>query len=237
MASMGSSVSTNYVSAEQIEDIVRQLKDVLSVRVAVSQDGQIEELHVLANARRAPKQVARDVELAVMAQLGVKLDYKKISIAQAQPKARGNGNGGTGNGIAALSPRFRLCDVAMSIQKNRAEATVSLKREDQVNVGLASGHASSGNQLRLVASATLRAIENTGSEDGDLFLEELDASITLANRPLVVVLVSTISERGEEYLTGSAMICHDLTKAVANATMSAVNRRVSTVSMFEEELS
>ena len=64
-----------YVSAEQIEDVVRQLKDVVSVRAVLNSLGRIEELHVLVNARRAPKQVARDIESGLLAHLGVEIDY------------------------------------------------------------------------------------------------------------------------------------------------------------------
>ena len=82
-----------YVSAEQIEDVVRQLKDIVSTRAVLGPSGRIDELHVLVNPKRAPKQIARDIESALRAHLDVSLDYKKISIAQVQGRAALGGGG------------------------------------------------------------------------------------------------------------------------------------------------
>lgn len=73
-----------YTSAEQIEDVVRQLKDVISARAVLGTNGSMQELHVMTSSKRAPKLVARDIESALSAHLGMTVDYKKISIAQTR---------------------------------------------------------------------------------------------------------------------------------------------------------
>ena len=43
--------------------------------------GEVSEIHVLAQAGLSPKQVVRNVESALLAHLGVKIDHRKISVA------------------------------------------------------------------------------------------------------------------------------------------------------------
>lgn len=210
-----------YVSAEQIEDVVRQLKDIVSVRAVLGPLGRVDELHVLVNPRRAPKQVARDIESGLRAHLGVEIDYRKISIAQVQSRSALNGN-------SAERSRLRFCDVSMTISGARAEATVHLRRDEVLYTGSAVGHASNHNQLRLIAAAALRAVENTGSEDGAMVVEDLATQVPLAGRTAVTVLVSALgSAKGEELMTGCALVRQDVWKAVVNATLDAVNRRMT----------
>src|SRR5579862_405769 len=225
---------TSYVSAEQIEDVIRQLKDVVSVRALLAPSGSIEELHVLVNARRAPKQVTRDIESALIAHLGIPLDYKKISIAQAQPRSPLSGAVAplaVAPGSSPAQSRLRIADVSLLIHGTRAEATVHLQRDEQVFTGSASGHASSHNQLRLIATAAIRAVENKQGEDGTMVVEDVSGNVGLAGRNAVVVLVSVISDRGEEHLTGCALVRQDLWKAAVSATLDAVNRRMATQSI------
>lgn len=224
------STSRRYVSAEQIEDTVRQLKDVVSVRAVLGASGRVDELHVLVHPKRAPKQVARDIESAVRAHLDFVLDYKKISIAQVQGRAPSAGGGPSG------LPRLTFSDVALTVNGSRAEAAVHLRRGDSVHTGMASGHASGYNQLRLIATAAIRAVEDSGGDDGTMVVEDLQTDIPLAGRKAVLVLISALAPaKGEELLTGSALIRQDTWKAVVNATLDAVNRRVS-LAFLEEEI-
>lgn len=220
--------SRRYVSAEQIEDVVRQLKDIVSTRAVLGPSGRIDELHVLVNPKRAPKQIARDIESALRAHLDVSLDYKKISIAQVQGRAA---LGGGGAGL----PRLRFTDVSLTVTGSRGEAVVHLRREDAVYTGMAAGHASSHNQMRLIATATIRAVEDAHDQDGTMVVEDLQTDVALAGHKAVTVLVSALTSlKGEELLTGSALIRHDAWKAVVNATLNAVNRRVSLIFTEDE---
>ncbi len=221
--SAANSASPRYVSAEQIEDVVRQLKDVVSTRAVLGPMGRIDELHVLVNAKRAPKQIARDIESALRAHLDVLLDYKKISIAQVQGRAA---LGGAAAGSGRI--RLRFADVSLTVTGSRAEAVVHLKRDDALFAGSSMGHASGYNQLRLIATAAIRAVEDSRDQDGTMVVEDLQTEVSLAGRKAVVVLVSALAPpKGEELLTGSALIRQDVWKAVVNATLDAVNRRVS----------
>lgn len=207
------------IASADIEAVIRSLNNVLSARVVTGKGGVIEEIHVLTDSSRMPKQVVRDVESALMAQFGIELDHKKVSVAQTQD----------GKQLRFSDMRLKFSDVAISLNGAKSQATVRLTHNGDIYTGTATGHSSSHNQLRLIATATLRAVENCQAADGKLVLEDVTASVNLSGRTIVVVLATILTERGEDALTGSAIVKQDLWKAVVNATLDAVNRRMGAI--------
>src|SRR5256884_6721543 len=67
---------------KRLENLITGLTGVLSARVVVTPLGEVSEIHVLTTNDMQPKQVVRNIESALMAQLGVKIDHRKISVAQ-----------------------------------------------------------------------------------------------------------------------------------------------------------
>ncbi len=72
------------VSVEDIEELLTKLPGVHRARVTVNDMGYIEEVHVLATDRRAPKQVVRDIESLLAAKWAIRVDHKRISVAQVR---------------------------------------------------------------------------------------------------------------------------------------------------------
>lgn len=200
-----------------VESVICRLRDVISARIVSGDDGEIEEIHVLTEASRAPKQVVRDIESAVMAKLGVQLDHRKVSVAQLQGNAKRE------------QGRLKFSDVSISLDGNRAEATVHLGRDGVVYTGTATGLSSSSSQMKLIATATLRAVEDAGAADGTMVVEDMTTGVNLAGKNIVVVLINLVTNRGDDYLTGSAVVRQDLWKAVVNATLDAINRRATLI--------
>ena len=64
------------------ENLLTSLEGILSARVVTSPLGEVSEVHILAQAGLQPKQLVRNIESALLAQLGLKVDHRKISIAQ-----------------------------------------------------------------------------------------------------------------------------------------------------------
>ena len=63
------------------ESLIATLQSVVSVRIVASENGVVDAVHVLVSGELTPKQVVRNVESALMAQLGMKIDHRKISVA------------------------------------------------------------------------------------------------------------------------------------------------------------
>lgn len=207
------------VDLVEVESAISQLRDVISARVIANDGGVIDEIHVLTESTRPPKQIVRDIESALMARLGIQIDHKKVSVAQVQ------GNHKFERG------RLKFSDVAISVNGSKAEAAVHLSNNGTMFTGTSSGHSSAHSQLRLIATATLRAVEDAGAADGTMVIEDLSAGTALAGKTIVVVVTNMITDRGEDLLSGSAVVKQDLWKAVVNATLDAVNRRLSVASI------
>ena len=210
------------VDLKQLESAINQLREVISARVLADESGVIEEIHVLTSSARSPKQIVRDIESALIAKLGVQIDHKKVSVAQVQ-----------GNQRAADRGRLKFSDVAISVNGSKSQATVHLSNNGSIYTGKAEGHSSAHSQLRLIATAALRAVEDSGATDGAMVIEDLTASTALAGKTVVVVITNMMTDRGEDLLSGSAIVKQDLWKAVVNATLDAVNRRLSVATTEE----
>jgi hypothetical protein len=70
------------------EELISTLPGVLSVRVVPGFSGDVEEIHVLATSEVVPKNMVRNIESALIAQLGLRVNHRKISIAQSLDPAR-----------------------------------------------------------------------------------------------------------------------------------------------------
>ena len=64
------------------ETLLQSLEGVLSARVVTTPLGEVSEVHILAKHGTGAKQIVRNVESALLAQLGLKVDHRKISVAQ-----------------------------------------------------------------------------------------------------------------------------------------------------------
>ncbi len=65
-----------------VEEIVSKLPGVHGARIVNDEDGEMVEIHVLADVSKPAKQLVRDIETAIFAASGVKIDRKIVSIAQ-----------------------------------------------------------------------------------------------------------------------------------------------------------
>ena len=202
----------------EAESVICQLKDVISSRVVMDSAGGVEEIHVFTESVRPPKQVVRDIESALMAELGMEIDHRRVSVAQIQ--------GAVQTESRLHQARLKFSQVSLSLHGSCAEAAVRLSKGDEIYVGTAEGQSSSHGQMRLIATATLKAVEDSGAHDGMLVIEDIQ-TMNLSGRNVVIMLLSMTNDRGEEYLSGSAVVKQDLWKAVVNATLNAVNRRLS----------
>ena len=211
----GMSVGKLCYSAKDYEDTIKKIKDVLAARVVLLDNGEIDEIHVLAGPGRLPKHIVRDVESAIMAAFGVQIDRRKISIAQVN---------------ADESPedrrRIRLTKVAIVAGADLAEVEVHLSLGDAKVVGTASGVPTPTGWLRLAADATVMALSQLLSPRYALSVNHV--AVTDSKRvKIAIVSVSLVGESSEQILSGSCPVSYDEREAVVKATLDAVNRRFS----------
>lgn len=212
------------VTEDEVERAVRRLKSVLSVRVTVGEGGAIEEIHVLIDENRNPKQVARDIEAALVNDLGLRVDHRKISIAQVRTDVLPS---------AERAPRVRLGRITLSVDGNQVQSEVALLHDGRQTIGTAVSPRVRSNQAELVARATLDAVRSVLREQGggaalvDVDLRAVEEwSVNGTAGEVLGVRVCWIRNGVDEELTGAAPVRNDAWKAAAAATLDAVNRRL-----------
>lgn len=206
------------------DEFIRQIKGVISAKVITNSAGEILEVHVLAGSDRSPKQVVRDIESVFMVNHDICIDHKKISVAQLRD-AGTDGIGESKSASNGFPQRPRIAGVTMLSGGRTAEARVLLDIRGNQFEGSAAGPGTSSNKLRLIAQATLSALESTIEESGNFLIEDVSI-ITISGSHAVVASVALITNYGEERLIGAAFVNSDEREASVKATLAAVNRRM-----------
>ena len=222
---------------EDVERALTGLKDVRSARIVTNDAGGILEIHVVADTARSAKMVARDVESILVAKIGLSIDHRKISVAQvegeetaeagptSQAEARSAKRVEAPAGLYLASEDMRIEFVGVSLAQSNlvAQARVELSRDGVGTVAEATGADSTDSVLRIVAEATMEAVQRY-FENGGLFTVTAVEQMTVGGKPIVVVVVAHVYERGERVLVGACPSSGDVPRAVALATLDAVNR-------------
>lgn len=198
------------------EGIIQKIKDVVSAKIITTPDGKISEIHVLANSNRNPKQIVRDIESALIATFGSEIDHKKISVAQLEKEDN-----------CTAETRLRIDGLTVKKGKYSYEVAVSLRdAEDKVYEGRASGSGTYKHYLKLIAQATINAIQQYAGKDFLIALEDIN-TFRIGEREAIAVLVSILTNGGEESFLGSSIFREDKGESVVVAVLNAVNRRLS----------
>jgi hypothetical protein len=74
-------IAGSVLPLRRAEELIVTLPGVLSVRIVPNETGAIDEVHVLTTDAVPPKNTVRNIESALMAQLGLRVNHRKISVA------------------------------------------------------------------------------------------------------------------------------------------------------------
>ena len=112
--------------------------------------------------------------------------------------------------------------------------SVTLRSGDRAVVGEAEGARHHAALHRSVAEATLRAVEPWSGEDVRFVVEHVELAATGHERTALVV-VSMLTDRATQRLSGASVVRDDVRQAVIRAVLAAVNRRVEPMLAAGEE--
>ena len=185
------------------------------------------EVHVLAGRERGAKQLVRDVQSVILTNFGVDIDYRTVSVVQldeAAPVAAAPvAAAAPAEAVAPIVTDSRRPAIVRLVTETAAfttEVRVAITVEGNERAGMARGPSTSG--LRLVAGATVDAV-------GDLLkasaVEVQSAELmSVGSVQLAVAVLRLATNRGEQLLTGSAIVRKDANDSIARATLDALNR-------------
>lgn len=215
--------------AEKIENDLRTLNGVVSANVVLSPDDlTIDEIHIVATSERQPKQIVRDVETLILSNHDIRVDHKKVSIAQIgdvviekEPKTTVTIEGPDGR-----AERIKFVSAISNTYGLRWEITVELERAGIPSTATTNGAASRQNKARLVAQATAEALNNYLGDKQAVAIDEVQI-IEGAVHKTAVVTLTHLTERTEKVLVGSCLMDDDMPRGVVNATLDAINRALT----------
>ncbi|MCX8053809.1 MAG: GGDEF domain-containing protein [Armatimonadetes bacterium] len=128
------------------------------------------------------------------------------------------------------APRLRIKSISITTTGTEASVAVRLVSEDREYVSDVSARATGGRDvLRLVAEATADAASKSLAEEHGIVVDELHTQHTETEYEVITVVATFVSPKGTIQHAGSAIARRgDLHRAVASATLDAVNRLIET---------
>ena len=221
-------------SVDDAERLLNSLNGVVSARMVAQAGGPIEEIHLVTTQEVSPKQTVRNVESALLAQLGINVDHRKISVAQTSDAEPYVPTAPT-NGFADTQEK-RVIFLGHELEnerQHRVRARVKIQWEGEHFSGEAEGTDLPRSRLDIVANAVLQGLESIllhyDEEKGrDIAALALDGvKVTEAfDRSYVLVGVHAIHGREAKVLCGSAPVEDVVERAVVLATLQAADRWV-----------
>lgn len=250
-----SPIAGSVLPIKRAEELLASLPGVIAARIVASDSGAVEEIHLLTTAEVTPKQTVRNVESALIAHLGMRVDHRKISVAttvetprpkempkepvparetrevregrEARERSAPAANGR--EAVAAQASARRLYFEDVEVRRSRTKGVfcrVTLRKGDESFTGEAEGVENERSRMELAARATVHAI---GMADGGERVLALDGAqqIEAFGREYVFVGVTARVGRDSTVLTGSCEIKDSVETAAALAVLDATNRWIA----------
>lgn len=211
---------------KQAENLICGLAGVLSARIVVTPLGEIAEIHVLTSAATLPKQVVRNVESALMAQLSMKVDHRKISVAQTadvRPLEVLEQEAVTSRAKRRVVV-FQNLELRPGERRQRVRVRVRLSYGDREAEAEEVGTDTVRNRVEAAARAAASCLDelipdNSIALEGAQFVEAFD-------RTFVFVAVHGLGGREAQLLMGTCEIRESAERAAVLAVLDATNRWV-----------
>lgn len=235
-AAPSSSIAGSVLPLQRAEELIATLQDVVSVRVTPTESGGVDAIHVLVAGETQPKQMVRNIESALMAQLGLRVDHRKISIAATTKRLTPQGGvSAQGLGVAAGQVGGRpVYFEDVEVRGSRARGVtckVTLRVGSDLHVGEAEeGLQSDRSRVEVASRAALAALAASGPQAG-LFSLEGAKVITAFEREFVFAAVMARQSREQVMLTGSCEIRDSAETAAVLAVLDATNRWMGSVAI------
>jgi hypothetical protein len=208
------------------ENLLTSLQGVLSARIVVSPLGEVQEVHVLTQGGTPAKQVVRNVESALLAHLGLKVDHRKISVAQTaevRPIEVLDQDA-----VRELASRREVLFNALEFQGasgSRLTLSVTLQLGDDELTGAAESVDNSRARMQAAGRAAVTALEKVWPR-GTLEIEGVQV-VEAFGRRYVMAGVLVVEPRGTSLLTGTCELAESSERAAVLAVLDATNRWVA----------
>jgi len=226
----------------QVEQLLSVLEGVGSLRLVPDGHGGIDEVHVVSDSTAGPKQIVRNIESALLAEFGLQIDHRKISVAQIrqpdiaptpeesrQAAPAGRAQAGPATEAVTRPNTRRLLLESFEIERtagHKISCHVVLEAGDERFEGNADGPDFSRSRLDVAARAVLEALNQATLEDISLRLEGITRFESFGH-DLVIALVKGQERRQSVTLPGISLVVDSPEEAAVLACLQATNRWAS----------
>ena len=237
---VSSLIAGSVLPIKRAEELLSTLPGIIAARIIASDNGAVDEIHVLTTADLTPKQTVRNIESALIAHLGMRVDHRKISVATSidprkpkeepvkadAPPAESAAPAVVPEPEPVLGRAYYFEDVEVSRSRTKGlSCRVTLAKDGKSYVGEAEGMENERSRVELAARATLRALV------GEPVLRPLDLEgakvIEAFEREFCFVGVTVQHARESVLLTGSCEVKDSPETASVLAVLDATNRWLS----------
>lgn len=223
-AGFGGGTDPDPWGVRRAENLLTSLEGVLSARVVTTPLGEVSEIHILAQSGLQPKQVVRNVESALLAQLGLRVDHRKISIAQTADvrPIEALDQEAVAQRARHRTVLFENLSVAPSNRPHRVTMSVTLSCNGKSETADAESTDTPRSRVEAASEATIRVLDRllegfSVALEGAKVVEGFDCQF-------VFVAVQGLGRRETLLLTGTAQIRESAERAAVFAVLDATNR-------------
>jgi hypothetical protein len=208
------------------ENLLTSLEGILSARVVTTPLGEVSEVHVLAQSGLQPKQLVRNIESALLAQLGLKVDHRKISVAQtADVKPIETLERETvREQVLRRSVLFENLTVAPGRRPHRIQITVTLSFRNMTETAEEESSDTPRSRVEAAAKAAVTVLDRLLADQAASVALEGAKIVEVFDREFAFVGVQGLGGRESLLLTGTAEIKESAERAAVFAVMDATNR-------------
>jgi hypothetical protein len=208
------------------ENLLTSLEGILSARVVTTPLGEVSEVHVLAQSGLQPKQLVRNIESALLAQLGLKVDHRKISVAQtADVKPIETLERETvREQVLRRSVLFENLTVAPGRRPHRIQISVTLSFRDLTETAEEESSDTPRSRVEAAAKAAVTVLDRLLADQAASVALEGAKIVEVFDREFAFVGVQGLGGRESLLLTGTAEIKESAERAAVFAVMDATNR-------------
>lgn len=246
------SIAGSVLPLRRAEELIATLPGVLSVRIVPSDTGAIDEIHVLTTDAVLPKSTVRNIESALMAELGLRVNHRKVSVATTLDASRAvdrdfatASESVVGNSFSRSEPVSSLVTERSSsasmtgdgrrvlifedveVRRSRSKGVmcrVTLSRDSEHYFGESEGAESERSRIELAARAALGAIVHASGRGERVLSYEGSKLIDAFDREFIFVSITARMGRDLVVLTGSCEIRESAETSAVLAVLDATNR-------------
>ncbi len=194
---------------DDLSQKINKLEGIISCKITGEDD--IDEVHIIADKKRNPKRIVRDIETIILVNEDKDIDHKKISIAQFEHDAN-------------EKSIDRLEIISIFKEHNNPICHYRLRINDNIFEGKSNNDPKEP-IIYKTANGMIDMIEKYIQIPGRLRIENIFK--TGIKDEIVVVQICMYNDHGlTERLLGSTYIDQDLPLAVGKACLKALNRKI-----------